>query len=240
MKKQIAVILSSIILSCALTGCASSESPNYQNDGNSSSSYPQSTSDVTSEIEPSEQSSATNSSSISSNITSSNSEQSSISSSSSTISSSNIESDSSSSLSETSEPTQISDLSSSSSSATSVDQSVSSENSTSGASFVEKYASDIVVASSMTINNFTSKYKYSLAPQNWTIALFDDAGAVFAMVTAEKKSTYLSEELVVVLTPEMENGKMVGSTGHFVLAGDSVLYDDGYCDDVFSLLMGLE
>ena len=99
--------------------------------------------------------------------------------------------------------------------------------------FVEKYKTDIVVATAMTINNFTQEYNFSLAVQNWTVALFDDAGAVIAMVSAENKSSKQSENIIVVLTPVMNDDKMTESNGHLIWIGNQILYDDGYCDEFF-------
>ncbi len=100
--------------------------------------------------------------------------------------------------------------------------------------FVEAHRTDIVVASRMLLDRFISNYKIPMAAQLWTIAKFDDAGAVVAMVDVTEKSSGKTEAAIVVLSPVMENEKMTGATPHFISVGDVVHGDDGYCDDVFS------
>lgn len=99
--------------------------------------------------------------------------------------------------------------------------------------FVEKYKTDIVAAAAMTINNFTQEYNFSLAVQNWTLVPFDDDGAVIAMVSAENKSSKQSENIIVVLTPVLNDEEITESNGHLIWIGDQILYDDGYCDAFF-------
>lgn len=105
--------------------------------------------------------------------------------------------------------------------------------------FVETHRTDIVVASRMLLDRFVSNYKIPMAAQLWTIAKFDDAGAVVAMADVTEKSSGKTETAIVVLSPVMENEKMTGATPHFVSVGDVVHGDDGYCDDVFSSIAEL-
>lgn len=102
--------------------------------------------------------------------------------------------------------------------------------------FVTAHKSDIIAASKLTLDNYVSGYKIPLAPQLWTVAKFDDVGAVAAMVDATKESTKASATVIVVLTPIMEGEKMTGATPHYISVGDVVYGDDGYCDSVFSIL----
>ena len=102
--------------------------------------------------------------------------------------------------------------------------------------FVTAHKSDIIAASKLTLDNYVSGYKIPLAPQLWTVAKFDDVGAVVAMVDATKESTKASATVIVVLTPIMEGEKMTGATPHYISVGDVVYGDDGYCDSVFSIL----
>ena len=102
--------------------------------------------------------------------------------------------------------------------------------------FVTAHKSDIIAASKLTLDNYVSGYKIPLAPQLWTVAKFDDVGAVAAMVDATKESTKASATVIVVITPIMEGEKMTGATPHYISVGDVVYGDDGYCDSVFSIL----
>lgn len=99
-------------------------------------------------------------------------------------------------------------------------------------SFVEKYDNESVVSAKMVLDRFVSNYDIPLAPQLWTIADFDDKGAVIAMADIENPSGQ-TENTIVVLTPIMEDDKMTGSTPHYVSVGSTVYGDDGYCNDVF-------
>lgn len=105
--------------------------------------------------------------------------------------------------------------------------------------FIEEHRTDIVVASKMTLDNFVTNYKIPLDTQLWTIAKFDGDGAIAAMADVKDKSTDITVTAIVVLTPVMEDGKMAGATPHFVSVGDVIYGDDGYCDDVFSILAGI-
>ena len=103
-------------------------------------------------------------------------------------------------------------------------------------SFIENYDNEIVVSSTTLLERFINGYKISLAPQSWTIADFDENGAIMATTSVTDKSTNISQTAIVVLTPIMEGDKMTGATPHFVSVGDTVYGDDGYCDEFFSNL----
>ena len=105
--------------------------------------------------------------------------------------------------------------------------------------FISKYETDIVVAAKMSLDNFISDYKLSLAPQNWTIAKFDSSEtAVIAMsdITYNGvKGTY-----IYVGTLNIDSsGKVESATPHYLEVNGVVLGDDGYCDDVFEKLKSL-
>ncbi len=102
--------------------------------------------------------------------------------------------------------------------------------------FIEEYDNDIVVSSKMILDRFISGYKIPLAPQLWTIANFDEDGAVMAITNITDKSTNLSQTALIVLTPIMEDDQMTGATPHYVSVGDTVYGDDGYCDEFFTNL----
>lgn len=105
--------------------------------------------------------------------------------------------------------------------------------------FIDEHRTDIVVSAKMILDRFITDYKIPLATQLWTIAKFDNEGAIAAMVDVTEKSTDATENAVVVLTPIMEDGNMTGATPHYVSVGDTLYGDDGYCDDVFAILEGI-
>lgn len=101
--------------------------------------------------------------------------------------------------------------------------------------FIEKYDSEIVVAAKMTLDSYISDYKISLAPQNWTIAKFDETDT--AIATTEITYNGIVGTYVYVGTLNFnDSGKVESSTPHYVAVDDVILADDGYCDDVFEAL----
>jgi len=102
--------------------------------------------------------------------------------------------------------------------------------------FIENYKTDIVVASKMILDNFIQNYEIPLATQLWTVAKFDENGAIAAMTDVTEKSTKVSVTAIVVLTPEMEEERMTSAIPHYVSVGDIVYGDDGYCEEVFAIL----
>lgn len=110
------------------------------------------------------------------------------------------------------------------------------DSNTENGDFIEVHKYDIVVASKMTLDNFISNYKIPLAPQLWTMAKLDENGAIIAIADVAEKSTKTSETAIVVLTPDMEEDRMTGATPHYVSVGNAIYGDDGYCDEVFSIL----
>ena len=84
------------------------------------------------------------------------------------------------------------------------------------------------------MERFIPGYKIPLAPQLWTVAKFDQGGAVISMADVTDKSSKKTERAIVVQSPVMDSDKMTGGTPHFVSVGGVVYGDDGYCDEVFS------
>lgn len=103
-------------------------------------------------------------------------------------------------------------------------------------SVAETYKTDVIVASKMFLDRFLSDYSVSLAPQSWTVADFDSDGAVIALADVKFKSSGDSARALLVLTPEIEDGKVTEATPHYIAVGDTVYGDDGYCDSFFSNL----
>lgn len=78
----------------------------------------------------------------------------------------------------------------------------------------------------------------SLAPQRWTIAMFDDQNVVIGMTDI----TYDNQQgqYIYVGTLNFDDiGKVVGAQPHYLEVNGTVLGDDGYCDDVFDTLRQL-
>ena len=101
--------------------------------------------------------------------------------------------------------------------------------------YIEKYENDIVVAAKMALDNFITGYKVSLAPQNWTIAKFDDNDAVIAMTDITYNGA-TGKYLYVGTLSFDESGKVVSATPHYLAVDGVVLGDDGYCDDTFEVI----
>lgn len=110
------------------------------------------------------------------------------------------------------------------------------DNSESKASNAEKYATEIVVSSKMLLDRFVNNYDIPLATQLWTLADFDENGAVMAVANITEKTYEISEKAIIVLTPNIEDDKMVGSTPHYVSVGSTVYGNDGYCDEFLANL----
>ena len=101
--------------------------------------------------------------------------------------------------------------------------------------YIKKYENDIVVAAKMALDNFITGYKMSLAPQNWTIAKFDDNDAVIAMTDITYKGA--SGKYLYVGTLNIDDsGKVISAKPHYLEVDGVVLGDDGYCDDVFDIV----
>ena len=106
-------------------------------------------------------------------------------------------------------------------------------------SIVEKYKTEIVVGADMSLGNFIANYKISLAPQLWTIAMFDDKGAVIASTSVTYQDVVYT--YYYVGTPNFEGDEIVSFTPHYLaldssITGTYVLGDDHYCDEVFASL----
>lgn len=90
----------------------------------------------------------------------------------------------------------------------------------------------------MALDNFISGYDMSLAPQRWTIAMFDDQDAVIGMTDI----TYDNQQGQYIYVGTLnfdDTGKVVGAQPHYLEVNGTVLGDDGYCDDVFDTLRQL-
>lgn len=98
----------------------------------------------------------------------------------------------------------------------------------------EKYKADIVVASNNLIKRFLPDCKVPLATKLWTVADFDEKGAI--MATAEIEVSGETKKVMTVLTLEIEDGNVKSAKPHYIAVDDKILGNDGYCDEVFELL----
>lgn len=98
--------------------------------------------------------------------------------------------------------------------------------------FIEQYKYNIVTSAKLTLDKYIDDYKISLAPQNWTIAKFDETDTVIARTEITYKG--VTGNYYYVATLNIEDGEVKSATPHFVSALDVILDDDGYCDNVFN------
>lgn len=120
-----------------------------------------------------------------------------------------------------------------------VEESVQEKTSESNTDYIKKYGSDIVVAAKMTLDNFISDYKMSLATQNWTLAKYDDNDAVVGITDITYQGVKCKYLYVGTLNFD-DSGKVVSAKPHYVEVNGVVLGDDGYCDDLFETLKEFE
>lgn len=102
---------------------------------------------------------------------------------------------------------------------------------------IEDYDNEIVVMSKIMLDDYIYDYEISLAPQKWTIAMFDDQGAVIANTNVGRNGVY--EPFVCVFTPVFENNEMTAGRKHYLSVGNDIFVNDGYCDDVFSKIASM-
>lgn len=103
--------------------------------------------------------------------------------------------------------------------------------------FIEENKYAIITAAKMTMDDSGEEYEIpSLAPQRWTLVMFDDSAVAAStdITFRGKNGTYL-----FVGEPVFnDEGKMAGTTNHYVEACGIILYTDGYCNDVFDTMRG--
>lgn len=99
----------------------------------------------------------------------------------------------------------------------------------------KEYDNEIVSVCKLTLDRFVSDYEISLAPQRWTLANFDEDGAIIAL-TDVTLSSGESGRAMFVITPIFDGDKMTGATPHFISVGDTVYGDDGYSADFFATI----
>lgn len=98
--------------------------------------------------------------------------------------------------------------------------------------FISHHESEIVALATMTLDDFISGYKMSLAPQLWTIAVFDDSGAVMAITDITYNG--IKGKYIYVGTINIKsNGSIESATPHYVSVAGYELGNDGYCNEFF-------
>ncbi|MBP3891850.1 MAG: hypothetical protein J6D29_06735 [Solobacterium sp.] len=102
----------------------------------------------------------------------------------------------------------------------------------------ERYKSEIVVAAKMSLDEFIDKYDMSLAPERWTLAEFDDKGAVIGMTDITVNNTKGKYIYVGTLNIN-ESGTVESATPHYIEVNGNVLGDDGYCKEIFDKIKAL-
>ena len=107
--------------------------------------------------------------------------------------------------------------------------------------FISEHETDIVVAASLALDNFLDKksYKMSLAPQNWTIAKFDETETTVIGMTDITYNGQKGKYIYVGTLNINESGKVESAKPHYLEVNGQVLGDDGYCDDVFDKIKSL-
>ena len=103
---------------------------------------------------------------------------------------------------------------------------------------VQKYETSIIVSCSMLVKQFTQEYDVPLAPQLWTIVkVSDNDDAVMCVARMRNKTSNVEEPSIIILTPIIEDGKMTGSTPHFVSVGSTVYGNDHQYDDLLNTMI---
>lgn len=105
--------------------------------------------------------------------------------------------------------------------------------------FISNHDSQIIAVATLALENFIIDYDMSLAPQRWTIAPFDDNDTV--MTTVDISYNGKSGKYIYVGTLEInqKTGRIDSAQPHFLYVIDTVLGDDGYCDDFFAKINAL-
>ena len=107
--------------------------------------------------------------------------------------------------------------------------------------FISEHETDIVVAASLALDNFLDKksYKMSLAPQNWTIAKFDETETTVIGMTDITYNGQKGKYIYVGTLNINGSGEVESAKPHYLEVNGQVLGDDGYCDDVFDKIKSL-
>ncbi|MBR6160032.1 MAG: DUF4190 domain-containing protein [Lachnospiraceae bacterium] len=101
-----------------------------------------------------------------------------------------------------------------------------------------QHATAAIAAASIAANSFLSDYQMSLAPQNWSLAKYDDTDTVLGIteITYNGKKGYF----IYVGTLQMNDaGKIQDATTHYLKVNGEVMSDDGYCEDVSATISEL-
>ena len=116
-------------------------------------------------------------------------------------------------------------------------ESSSTSSTTNNKDFIEAYKYEIVTSAKLTLDRYISDYQISLAPQKWTIAKFDETDTVIA--TTDVTYNGVVGKYIFVGTLNIDNGDVKSTTPHYISVHNTVLGDDGYCDDVFNKIANI-
>lgn len=96
----------------------------------------------------------------------------------------------------------------------------------------------IDLATAMTIvdkvsDNYIDDYKHSYSEDDWTVAKFDDQGAIMVSTDYTLKDSSIKQPVTCIFTwnPDDQSYEV-----HFLIIGDNIFINDGYADEFFEKL----
>ncbi len=93
--------------------------------------------------------------------------------------------------------------------------------------------------SKQILDKYLTGYKAPWGERDWTFAAFDDQGVVMVGTDLGLKDTSMKQKTYCIFKYDATDPEKVMFTEHFTAVGDTVLYDDGYCDEFFANLNSL-
>ncbi len=103
--------------------------------------------------------------------------------------------------------------------------------------FVEKYTLEFIAAAKLSLDKYIDNYKMSLASQKWQIVKYDETDTMMGMTELSYKDVKYTYVFVGTLNMKAD-GEVESTSPHLIMVGDSVLYDDGYCDELLESFGG--
>ena len=103
--------------------------------------------------------------------------------------------------------------------------------------YIDSHKNEVIAAAKLSMDASGEEYSFpSLASQDWTIVMFDDSAVAAA---SDIRFRGKSCTFFYVCTLHFnEAGKLVSTSNHHIEADGIILYTDGYCDDVFDVMLG--
>ena len=93
--------------------------------------------------------------------------------------------------------------------------------------------------SKQILDKYLTGYKAPWGERDWTFAAFDDQGVVMVGTDLGLKDSSMKQKTYCIFKYDATDPEKVMFTEHFTAVGDTVLYDDGYCDEFFANLNSL-